>query len=123
MFLIFAFSVLGTGMFRNKLFRCSIGANFPAGKAECSGTEIDVKVGLLLPRSWQNPEYKFDSMFESAMSLFRMMTSKYADVLNDCMDITDENISPLQGNSISNGLFVIAFLFFGYVVVMNLFIA
>ena len=122
-FLILAFSILGTGMFGNKLFRCSIGAEFPAGKSECSGSEISLDNGILLPRSWQNPEYNFDSMYESGMSLFRMIAGNYVDVLNDCMDITDENISPLKGNSISNGLYVLVFLFFGYVVVMNIFIA
>lgn len=118
-----AFTILGKGLFAGKLFRCSFGAEYPEGQIECSGLFYDDGLSILYPRAWDNPKYHFDSFFQASLTIFRIQTLKYVDIMRACMDITDEGRSPWSQHSPWNSLFFVACILIGPFVIMNVFIA
>ena len=118
-----AFTILGKGLFAGKMFRCSRGAEYPAGKTECSGAFADDKLGILYPRAWDNPKHHFDTLFQASLTIFRIQTLKYVDIMRDCMDITESDRSPTHKNAPWNSVFFIVCILIGPIIIMNLFIA
>lgn len=105
------------------MYLCSYGAEYPLGKPDCSGVEIDASRGILMPRAWYKPTYHFDSLAQATLTLFRITTVKYVDILRSAMDITNSNMSPSPGFSSQNSIFFVCYLIVGAFFVMNVFIA
>ncbi len=123
-FLIYtSFTILGKGLFAGRMFRCSFGAEFPEGKTECAGLYVDTTLGIMYPRSWFTPKYNFDTIHQASLTIFRIQTLKYVDIMRDCMDITLLNFSPSRNNSPWNSIFFVLCIFVGPIIIMNLFIA
>ena len=116
-----AFTILGKGLFAGKLFRCSLGAEYPQGKLECSG--LHVNGGILYPRAWDNPTYHFDSFFQASLTIFRIQTLKYVDIMEDCMAITEMDKSLSPKHSPWNSIYFIVCILVGPIIIMNIFIA
>jgi hypothetical protein len=105
------------------LLRCSFGAEFPEGKAECSGLFVSEETGVLYPRAWFNPPHHFDTFYQASLTMFRVQSLKYVDILRDCMDITAEDTSPSENHSPWNSLFFVVCILVGPIIILNLFIA
>ncbi len=117
------FAVVGLGLFGGKLFRCNMpGAEYPAGKPQCSGTHAMYSNGYIVPRVWSNPAYSFDNYQDSILTLFRINTVKYVQIIYDVQDITTFNQSPRPGRSPELALFLVVYLIVGALFVMNLFV-
>jgi hypothetical protein len=120
---ICVFAVVGLGLFGGKLFRCNMpGAEYPAGKPECSGMHTMYSTGYVVPRVWSNPSYSFDNYYDSILTLFRINTVKYVQIIYDVQDITTFHKSPKQGYSTELALFLVVYLIVGALFVMNLFV-
>ena len=115
------FTILGKGLFAGKLYRCSYGAEYPQGKLECSG--LQVNDGILYPRAWNNPTYHFDTFFQASLTIFRIQTLKYVEILRDCMAITEIDKSLSTNFSQWNSLFFVVCILVGPIIIMNIFIA
>jgi hypothetical protein len=118
-----SFTILGKGLFAGRMFRCSFGAEFPKGKTECAGLYVEETLGIIYPRSWFSPKHNFDTIYQASLTIFRIQTLKYVDIMRDCMDITSLNVSPSINYSPWNSLFFVICIFVGPIVIMNLFIA
>lgn len=117
-----AFALVGQGLFRNLLDRCSAsGAEYPAGKIECSGFHVQEN-GIVVQRAWVKPWNTFDTLPAALFTLFQFNTFKYVSTMQDVMDITEKDISPQVRSSELNSLFVVAYLLFGSLFIMNLFV-
>ena len=140
-FALFTFTIaaiMGMGLFGGKFYRCSTpGAEFDpqtltGGKAECSGFHISdgsgtnwvngAPKGVMVPRSWINAEYNFDSIFRSFFTLYRVNTIKYVQVIHESGDLTLLDSSPYTGYSEFFQLFFVIYLVVGGLFVMNLFV-
>ncbi len=122
-FVFLFFAIVAMGSFGGRLYLCSYGAEYPQGKRECSGIEIDSSRGILVPRAWYKPSYHFDSIVQATLTLFRITTVKYVDILRATMDITEVDISPSKGHSSQNSIFFVFYLIVGTFFVMNVFVA
>ena len=117
------FALLGMALFGDLLFRCSSGAEYPEGKAECSGYQSESSVGILLPRAWYSPSYNFDSFPTALLTLFRITFVKYIDIMRDAMDISWKDTSPMQMNSPHHSLYFVVYILLSAYFIMNVFIA
>mmetsp|Transcript_28355 Transcript_28355/g.59219 ORF Transcript_28355/g.59219 Transcript_28355/m.59219 type:complete len:1163 (-) Transcript_28355:45-3533(-) len=117
------FAMIGKGVFGGLMNRCSYGVSYPEGKLECSGFFVDQSQGIVYPRSWYNPEYHFDSFYQSTLTLVRVLTLKYVDIMRDAMDVTSQDVSPKHEFSRWNCLFFVSYIVIGPIVTMNLFVA
>ena len=117
------FTILGKGLFAGKMFRCSYGAEYPEGQVECSGLYFEQNLGIAYPRAWHNPPHHFDTFFQASLTIFRIQTLKYVDIMLDCMDITEIGKSPSTKYSPWNCLFFIICILIGPIIIMNIFIA
>eukprot|EP00960_Hanusia_phi_P041224 754897-Hanusia_phi.AAC.1 len=124
-FAIFTFIVgalMAVGIFGGKLKYCSTPvADFPLGKRECVGTYV-VDSGYMIPSAWNNPDFNFDSFYNAIITLFRVTTFKYVNIIFACMDITNIDQSPSTNHSPLNSLFFVVYLIVGGLFVMNLFV-
>eukprot|EP00283_Hemiselmis_rufescens_P000787 CAMPEP_0173470682 /NCGR_PEP_ID=MMETSP1357-20121228/78005_1 /TAXON_ID=77926 /ORGANISM="Hemiselmis rufescens, Strain PCC563" /LENGTH=1276 /DNA_ID=CAMNT_0014438967 /DNA_START=139 /DNA_END=3966 /DNA_ORIENTATION=+ len=126
------FALVGTGLFGGMMFACSApGAEYPGGKAECSGTHVDDggpnflgshRPGIMVPRAWTTPFWSFDSFASSVLTLFRLSTVKYVSVLEQAMDITEFDKSPQANASWGYAVFFVVFMLVGALFVMNIFV-
>ena len=123
MIVVVVFAILGMAIFGELLFRCTYGAEYPAGKVECSGYETDVSRGILMPRAWITPTYNFDSFSAAMLTLFRITFVKFIDIMSDAMDITSKDVSPLEMYSQYHCLYFVAYILFGFYFIMNVFVA
>mmetsp|Transcript_4437 Transcript_4437/g.13238 ORF Transcript_4437/g.13238 Transcript_4437/m.13238 type:complete len:593 (+) Transcript_4437:3900-5678(+) len=75
--------------------------------------------------SWDRiaPAYNFDSLLSASITLFRLTTIKFVDVIRAGMDVTDRDISPSEDYSFANCLFMVVYLILAAFFVMNVFIA
>ena len=109
--------------FSNQFFQCTFDAEFPSGKAACSGSHADLDTGVLFPRAWVSPAYNFDDIGTAVKTMIRVTSNKLADIYRDSMDVTARDTSPAlnytQGNSIFFVVYVLVVNFF----VMNVFAA
>ena len=110
-------------MFGGLMYLCNFGAEYPQGKLQCSGLYVDQGNGILFPLAWYAPQYNFDSFYQSTLTLVRVLTLKYVDILRAAMDVTHQDISPQSEFSRFNCLFFVAYILIGPVVIMNLFVA
>jgi hypothetical protein len=118
----FSFSLIGIGLFRNKMHRCSVpGAEYPGGLTECSGYHVMDK-GFMVPRAWVPAAAHFDTFVSSFVTLFQVNTIKYVGILQNLMDITDKDQSPEFNHSPSNCLFLFAYILMSSLFIMNLFV-
>eukprot|EP00283_Hemiselmis_rufescens_P001020 CAMPEP_0173470360 /NCGR_PEP_ID=MMETSP1357-20121228/77838_1 /TAXON_ID=77926 /ORGANISM="Hemiselmis rufescens, Strain PCC563" /LENGTH=1141 /DNA_ID=CAMNT_0014438635 /DNA_START=15 /DNA_END=3438 /DNA_ORIENTATION=+ len=116
------FALIGMGLLKGRMFRCSgPGAEYPAGLAECSSNWITPE-SLLMPRAWDKPPHNFDTWQDSVVTLYRISSVKYVAILNDAMDVTDYDKSPLRNNSQFLAIFFVAYLLIGFLFVLNLFV-
>mmetsp|Transcript_4435 Transcript_4435/g.13218 ORF Transcript_4435/g.13218 Transcript_4435/m.13218 type:complete len:84 (+) Transcript_4435:3858-4109(+) len=62
--------------------------------------------------SWDRiaPAYNFDSLLSASITLFRLTTIKFVDVIRAGMDVTDRDISPSEDYSFANCLFMVVYL-------------
>ena len=117
-----AFALVGQGLYRNLLDRCSTpGAEYPAGRIECSGYHVQEN-GILVQRAWVKPYATFDTLPSALLTLFQLSTLKYISVMQDVMDITAKDSSPQMRYSEGNSMFVMVYLIFGSLFIMNLFV-
>ena len=123
MLFVIVFAIIGMAMFGDLLFRCTYGAEYPEGKTECSGSEVDLSRGILVPRAWYSPPYNFDSFPTAMLTLFRITFVKFIDIMRDCMDITSLDVSLLELNSQHFSLYFVAYILLGFYFIMNVFIA
>jgi hypothetical protein len=115
-----AFALVGQGLFRNLLDRCSApGAEYPAGKIECSGFHVQEN-GIVVQRAWVKPWTTFDTLPAALFTLFQFSTFKYVFPMQNVMDITEKDISPQVRYSELNSLFVVAYLLFASLFIMQL---
>ena len=50
---LFSFALVGVGLFRGLLYRCTtVGAEYPGGVLECSGSHVLEEHGFMVPRAW-----------------------------------------------------------------------
>lgn len=114
MFSVFTFCVfalVGQGLFGGRLYRCNMpGAEYPGGKAECSGHHVTLDSGFLVQRVWSNPSFHFDDYEGSVLTLFTVNTIKYVDIIYDVSDITRFDQSPKEGFSGELALFFVVYL-------------
>jgi len=117
-----AFALIGMGMFRGRMHRCTWpGAEYPGGLMECSGFHVSDQ-GYMVHRAWVNPSANFDTLPRSMLTLFQLNTIKYVSVMHDTMDITGLYTSPSQNYSDYNCLFFVVYLVIGSLFIMNLFV-
>ena len=115
--LCFVGALIGRAIFGGQFFRCSFDVTYPAGKAVCSGVQLDLEIGVMLPRVWISPAYNFDDIGRSVMTMLRVNSNKMADIYRDGMDITGQDQSPYHNFSQGNSIFFVA-----YVVLANFFV-
>ena len=122
-FTFIVFSLVGMGLFGGKLYRCTTpGAEYPGGKTECSGFHVLADTGFMLQRVWDRPPHHFDTFSASMTTLFRVNTIKYVAIMNDIIDITEYNKSPVEDAQPYYAVFLVAYLIIGVLFVMNLFV-
>ena len=126
MFLLFTlivFSVIAMGLFGGKLHSCNDPVVvYPLGKLECSGVFVRDD-GVVMPSQWSPPyTFSFDNYGLSFLSLLQVSTFKYVSILSACVDVTEVDSSPKKDASMANALFLVVYIFFGALFVMNLFV-
>ena len=137
----FVFSLVGMSLFGGLFFRCSTkgpGVEYPGGKAQCSGAHMmdmtfasshreedamATSIAYMVPRSWENPPFHFDTFTYALLTITRMGTMKYVPVMYNAMDSTFVNSSPQESFSWSFCLFFVIFLIIGSLFIVNIIIA
>ena len=124
MCICFVFSIVGMGMFSNKMYKCTdnVFAAYPGGKRDCVNF-FTTDAGVLMPRAWQRPTHNFDNIYWAYLTLARLSTVKYVAILQDLQDITDVDLSPKREFSMGYSFFVVGYLIVGALFVMNLLVA
>lgn len=124
LFNYFTFAIIGVGLFAGNFSRCSTPrADYPLGHLECVGGYPRLDDGVLVPSAWINPINHFDSFGDAVVTLFRVNTFKYVEILYASMDATpDVNQSPLEDSHRENCLFLVTYLIIGGLFCMNLFV-
>lgn len=116
-------------LFGGRFYLCSTpGAEYPGGKAECSGWHIlEVENGhaaYMVPRSWDNPSfYHFDDFSHSILTIYRMGTMKYVSIMHAATDVTYVDKSPSENFNPAFSLFFVSFLILGGFFVINIIVA
>jgi voltage-dependent calcium channel L type alpha-1F len=126
---LFIFALIGMGMFGGLYKYCNTGKDFedqmvafPAGKLECVSFFV-TNNGVMFPRSWDNPNYHFDSLPQAVKALFVVQNYPFVDIMHASMDVTAQNLNPSRNHSMSNAIFFIVYVFVGGIFVLNLFVA
>eukprot|EP00960_Hanusia_phi_P044239 756535-Hanusia_phi.AAC.3 len=122
-FIIVAFGIVAMGIFGGKFFSCSDpNVSYPEGKAQCSGTFVNTDNRILYASSWTNQRHNFDDFWTSALTLFKVTTIKYVSVMQNAMDVTSVDVSPLQDAHAENAVFFVTYIAIGSFFIWNLMI-
>ena len=120
------FALMAMSIFGGHFYKCSTpGAEFPSGKAHCAGSHA-LEIGAtayLVPRSWDNPSFHFDDFSTSVLTIYRMGTMKYVQVMYTAMDMTTLDQSPRQNHSALAAMFFVVFIILGGFFVVNIIVA
>jgi hypothetical protein len=113
------FAILGSNLMQNKMGYCAVPADpkfnpYGVGKLAC----VDTYKG-----TWATRDSNFDNVGEGIVTLYVLSTLEgWPYILGWAMDANDESEGPIFNNSITNGLFIVIFILFGSLFLMNLFI-
>ena len=126
-------ALLAKELFSGRMHRCSgPGAEYPAGKALCSGHFVTVaeessrelhRDGLLMPRAWIRPQLHFDDLYNAFLAMLSCGAVQWVDILHDSSDITEQHVSPVQDANWPAALFLAIWLMLGHFLINNLFLA
>lgn len=120
------FALLGMSFFGGRFYSCSTpGAEYPGGKSLCSGSHAleASSTAYMVPRSWDNPPFHFDDLSTSLLTIYRLGTLKYIQVMNAAMDVTYVDQSPKHFFSAEFAIFFIVFIILGSFFVINIVVA
>jgi hypothetical protein len=126
---LLVFAIIGMGIFGGLYKYCNTSTDFgdgtvafPAGKRECVSYFV-THDGVMFPRSWDNPNYHFDTLAESVKTLFVVQYYPFVNIMHASMDLTARDSSPLKNHSMTNSIFFGAYVFVGGIFCVNLFVA
>jgi hypothetical protein len=120
------FALLGMSFFGGRFYSCSTpGAEYPGGKCLCSGSHAleASNTVYMVPRCWDNPRFHFDDLSTSLLTVYRLGTMKYIDIMNTGMDVTSIDQSPKQFFSAEFAMFFVGFIILGGFFVINIVVA
>lgn len=122
-FVMVPYATYGMVLFRG-LFKSCNDETIP-NASECVGSFVDPNTGLVIPRAWSNSAPSFDTFFESVVNLFEiMMEEGWLDVFNAATStdgtVGDQPVGWLY--SWYNAFYFIIWIFFGFVILRNLFV-
>ena len=120
------FALMGMSLFGGRFYYCNTpGAEYPSGMTECSGSHVLETSGTayMVPRCWNNPSFSFDDFPTALLTIFRMGTFKYVNVIQAAMDVTFINKSPEPLFSHPYAIFFFIFLILGSLFVTNTIVA
>ncbi|KNC50163.1 voltage-dependent T-type calcium channel subunit alpha-1I [Thecamonas trahens ATCC 50062] len=123
------FGIMGVTLFKGLFYAC----NDPsvAGRAECVGafdpdpvvTNGTLLAGTAIPRVWANAPYSFDNIGEAMLTLFEVsMLHGWADIMRSGTDATSVDLQPSPSSKPAAAIYFIAFIVFGSLFVLNLYI-
>ena len=125
--LLWAF--LARELFSARLHSCSgPGAEFPKGKSMCTGTFVSAsneaaQSPFLMPRAWIPPQLHFESVYDAFLAMLSCSALQWVEIMHNCADITEQDISPSQDANWQATIFFVAWLLFGHFLIINLFLA
>ncbi len=125
---LFNFALIGMGMFGGKYQHCrtaefeDLEVAYPGGKRECMGFFVRPD-GVIVQRSWDNPNFHFDSLAQSVKTLFVVQNLPFVDTMHMAMDLTDYDLMHSRNHSMPNAFFFIIYVFVGGTLCINLFVA
>ena len=114
------------------MHRCSgPGAEYPAGKALCSGNFVSIaeearelpRDVLLMPRAWIRPQIHFDDLYNAFLAMLSCGAVQWVDILHDSSDITEQHVSPVHDANWQAAIFLAIWLMLGHFLINNLFLA
>lgn len=113
------FAILGSNLMQGKMGYCSVDQDphfnpYGVGKKACLET---------YKGTWQLRDSNFENIGEGVITLYVLSTLEgWPNILGWAMDANDESDGPIFNNSITNGMFIVFFILFGSLFLMNLFI-
>ena len=84
---------------------------------------LDDNIKKIRPRAWSKPEYGFDNLTESFITLFKVASLKWLSVLQTATSVTAVNMQPEPGISRVNVVYFIVFIVVGAYFCENLVVA
>ena len=133
---LFTFAILGTSLFRDKLFYCKANSlaidvqgvdsnefQYVYNKHDCDGNTTNTD-GTLVGLEWVTRSSNFDNVPDAFLTLFELITMEgWPSIMYPAMDIPDTTQDhPVENNSKYNALFFIVFIVFGAFFITNLFV-
>lgn len=124
--IITVFGVMGVALYKNTFKYCTDGSldgTLKEGKLECSGF-LNHTGDYLVPRSWINPPWNFDTFPVAVLSLLRVVTLKWMAIWYSAQDSVGVDIQPvLNNNSVAASIYLFTFVFAGSFFALNLFVS
>lgn len=111
------FSILGNNLMGGKMGYCSVDADskfnqYGVSKSQC----VEVYRG-----TWKTHFANFDDISQGMVTLYVLSTLEgWPIILGNALDANDPDIGPMYNESITNGLFIVFFILFGSLFLMNL---
>ena len=121
------FALIGMGIFGGLFMDCSTDGEgdetvaFPRGIRECVGSYVRSD-GVMVQRSWVNPNYHFDTLAQAMKTLFVVQNYPFVDFMYRSMDLTQYGMSHSLNYSMQNAIFFVAYVFVGAIFATNLFV-
>jgi hypothetical protein len=113
------FAILGSNLMQGKMGYCAVDSepNFnPYGVSKQACLET-------FKGTWRLRDSNFENVGEGVVTLYVLSTLEgWPNILGWAMDADDETLGPVFNNSITNGLFIVVFILFGSLFLMNLFV-
>jgi len=125
---LFNFALIGLGIFGGKYQHCRTAEHgdqeveYPGGKRECMGFFVRSD-GVMFQRSWDNPNFHFDTLAQSVKSLFVVQNFPFVEIMHTSMDLTNYDLMHSRNYSQQNSLFFVIYVFVGGILAINLFVA
>lgn len=113
------FAILGSNLMGGKMGYCDVPADpnfnpYGVSRDACAQTYNG---------TWKLRDSNFENIGEGVITLFVLSTLEgWPSILGWALDANDEKEGPILNNSITNGMFIVVFILFGSLFLMNLFI-
>jgi hypothetical protein len=118
---ILIFAIMGVNFFKGTFFRCVDPPN--AEVLIDMATIITYDDCMAADGEWKNKNANFDSVLNSMLTLFIMMTTEgWTDVMNDGVDSVGIHKQPKRNANIGLVVFFIAYMIIGSQFIINLFV-
>ena len=117
------FAIMGMSLFKGRFASCTDSTlEYPMGRLECSGNNVNLNDGLYRPTAWLTPEENFDTFTRAMMQCLTMNTMQWTFLARTSADVTEPGKALATDKNVQNIFFLVIYLIIGGLFVTNLFV-